>query len=259
VDVGWDLDLGLSQGLLSALVADSTPENLCGTAFGLFNLVSGGALLIASVLAGWLWQSFGETSTFVASAAFSGIAVLIMFVGEGRNETSSLKSRRRVQGHSPQVGNLRHLPSRILLRREGSHFTFTTSLIEIKDARRPKHNLSPVSRHRRSIYHGGKLLQSYPSKRTQLRQRSQPRPRTGNLSRSCAIRSTGFFTISRPAFCRPHFIARYPTLNRSGAVISASMSRRRSTSSRATRLSKSPPNYRASMPRTLTFNFPMAC
>jgi MFS family permease len=81
VGVGlWGLHLGFSQGLLSALVADTAPEDLRGTAFGLFNLVSGVALLVASVLAGWLWQSFGATSTFIAGAAFSGIAVLIMFV-----------------------------------------------------------------------------------------------------------------------------------------------------------------------------------
>ncbi len=74
----WGLYLGLSQGLLSALVADTAPEDLRGTAFGLFNLVTGAALLIASVLAGWLWQAFGSTATFLAGAAFSGFAVLIM-------------------------------------------------------------------------------------------------------------------------------------------------------------------------------------
>jgi MFS family permease len=79
VGVGlWGLYLGLSQGLLSALVADTAPEDLRGTAFGLFNLVTGGALLIASVLAGWLWQAFGPTATFFAGAAFSGFAALIM-------------------------------------------------------------------------------------------------------------------------------------------------------------------------------------
>jgi MFS family permease len=73
----WGLYLGLSQGLLSALVADTAPEDLRGTAFGLFNLITGAALLIASVLAGWLWQAFGSTATFVAGAAFSGLAVFI--------------------------------------------------------------------------------------------------------------------------------------------------------------------------------------
>ena len=79
VGVGlWGLYLGFSQGLLSALVADTAPEDLRGTAFGLFNLVTGGALLIASVLAGWLWQAFGPTATFLAGAAFAGFAVVIM-------------------------------------------------------------------------------------------------------------------------------------------------------------------------------------
>jgi MFS family permease len=79
VGVGlWGLYLGLSQGLLSALVADTAPEALRGTAFGIFNLVTGGALLIASVLAGWVWHAFGPTATFVAGAAFSAVAALIM-------------------------------------------------------------------------------------------------------------------------------------------------------------------------------------
>ena len=81
VGVGlWGLHLGFSQGLLSALVADTAPEDLRGTAFGLFNLLTGGALLIASVLAGWLWQAFGSTSTFLAGAVFSGFAVGMMLV-----------------------------------------------------------------------------------------------------------------------------------------------------------------------------------
>lgn len=82
VGVGlWGLCLGLSQGLLSALVADNAPEDLRGTAFGLFNLLTGGALLIASVLAGWLWSAFGPTATFVAGAAFSASGILIMTLG----------------------------------------------------------------------------------------------------------------------------------------------------------------------------------
>jgi MFS family permease len=79
VGVGlWGLYLGLSQGLLSALVADTAPEDLRGTAFGLFNLLTGGALLIASILAGWLWQAFGPTATFAAGATFSALAAIIM-------------------------------------------------------------------------------------------------------------------------------------------------------------------------------------
>jgi MFS family permease len=71
----WGVYMGLSQGLLSALVADTAPEDLRGTAFGLFNLLTGVALLLASVLAGWLWHRYGPTATFVAGAVFAAIAV----------------------------------------------------------------------------------------------------------------------------------------------------------------------------------------
>jgi MFS family permease len=77
----WGLYLGLSQGLLSALVADTAPADLRGTAFGLFNLVTGIALLVASTLAGWLWSAFGPTATFAAGAALSATTILIMAFG----------------------------------------------------------------------------------------------------------------------------------------------------------------------------------
>jgi MFS family permease len=77
----WGFYLGFSEGLLSALVADTAPEDLRGTAFGLFNLVTGSALLVASVLAGWLWYDFGPAATFVAGAVWSGLAVLIVAFG----------------------------------------------------------------------------------------------------------------------------------------------------------------------------------
>jgi hypothetical protein len=54
---------------------------LRGTAFGLFNLVTGAALLMASVVAGWLWYDFGPTATFSAGAVLSGLAILIMAFG----------------------------------------------------------------------------------------------------------------------------------------------------------------------------------
>lgn len=70
----WGLHMGLTQGLLAALVAASVPADLRGTAFGVFNLVCGIALLIASALAGWLWDAFGPAFTFYAGAAFTLIA-----------------------------------------------------------------------------------------------------------------------------------------------------------------------------------------
>lgn len=74
----WGLHMGFSQGILAALVAETTPADLKGTAYGLFNLASGAALLIASVLAGWLWQSQGAASTFLAGAAFCVAALVVL-------------------------------------------------------------------------------------------------------------------------------------------------------------------------------------
>jgi MFS family permease len=71
----WGVHMGLTQGLLSALVADTAPERLRGTAFGVFHLVSGLALLAASVLAGWLWSEYGAAATFYGGAAFTATAL----------------------------------------------------------------------------------------------------------------------------------------------------------------------------------------
>lgn len=72
----WGLHMALTQGLLSKLVADTAPAELRGTAFGIFNLVSGGALLLASVIAGSLWSVFGAPATFIAGAAFAALAAM---------------------------------------------------------------------------------------------------------------------------------------------------------------------------------------
>jgi MFS family permease len=67
----WGLHMGITQGLLATLVADAAPEALRGTAFGLFNLASGVALLLASIIAGILWELIGPPATFLAGAAFT--------------------------------------------------------------------------------------------------------------------------------------------------------------------------------------------
>ncbi len=72
----WGLHMALTQGLLSKLVADTAPAELRGTAFGVFNLVGGTALLLASVIAGELWNSFGPAATFLAGAAFAAVAAI---------------------------------------------------------------------------------------------------------------------------------------------------------------------------------------
>ncbi|OGA11602.1 MAG: MFS transporter [Betaproteobacteria bacterium RIFCSPHIGHO2_12_FULL_69_13] len=71
----WGLHMGLTQGLLATLVADAAPARLRGTAFGVFHLVSGGALLAASVIAGVLWSALGASFTFYAGAAFTAVAL----------------------------------------------------------------------------------------------------------------------------------------------------------------------------------------
>jgi MFS family permease len=83
----WGLHMGLTQGLLAALVAAAAPADLRGTAFGLFNLVCGIALLVASVLAGWLWEAFGPELTFYAGAAFTLVAWIgLLRYGRGATE-----------------------------------------------------------------------------------------------------------------------------------------------------------------------------
>ncbi len=73
----WGLHMAMTQGLLATMVADTAPADLRGTAFGMFNLLSGLSMLLASVLAGLLWDQWGASSTFTAGAAFC-IAALVL-------------------------------------------------------------------------------------------------------------------------------------------------------------------------------------
>ncbi len=72
----WGLHLAITQGLLATMVADTAPADLLGTAFGFFNLISGLAMLIASGLAGLLWDQFGAATTFLAGAMLAVVALL---------------------------------------------------------------------------------------------------------------------------------------------------------------------------------------
>ncbi len=76
----WGLHMALTQGPLAKLVADTSQPELRGTAFGFFNLVSGLALLLASVIAGVLWNAFGASAPFIAGAVFAGIAAAGLFL-----------------------------------------------------------------------------------------------------------------------------------------------------------------------------------
>ncbi len=86
----WGLHMGLTQGLLAKLVADAAPGELRGTAFGIFNLVSGGALLLASVLAGALWTAYGPPATFLTGASFAAIALLVILACGPRQSSGSV-------------------------------------------------------------------------------------------------------------------------------------------------------------------------
>ncbi|MCB1503569.1 MAG: MFS transporter [Hyphomicrobiaceae bacterium] len=72
----WGLHMGLTQGLMAALVADTAPAELRGTAYGMFNLMTGIALLAASVIAGGLWDAIGPKGTFLAGAAFTTVSIV---------------------------------------------------------------------------------------------------------------------------------------------------------------------------------------
>jgi MFS family permease len=70
----WGLHMAFTQGLLSKLVADNAPAELRGTAFGIFNLISGGALLLASAIAGAIWNAFGAPATFTTGALLAALS-----------------------------------------------------------------------------------------------------------------------------------------------------------------------------------------
>ena len=71
----WGIHMGMTQGLLAAMVADTAPTDLRGTAYGFFNLMSGLAMLMASGLAGFVWDRFGASITFYTGAAFCVLAL----------------------------------------------------------------------------------------------------------------------------------------------------------------------------------------
>ncbi len=74
----WGLHMGITQSLLATMVADRAPPELRGTAFGLFYLVSGLAMLLASVIAGLLWDQLGAPSTFIAGGIFCVLTLLAL-------------------------------------------------------------------------------------------------------------------------------------------------------------------------------------
>jgi len=81
----WGLHMGITQGLLATMVADTSPHDLRGTAFGFFNLLSGLAMLVASALAGLLWDHLGPAFTFYAGALFCTLALAPIVLKRSRD------------------------------------------------------------------------------------------------------------------------------------------------------------------------------
>lgn len=80
----WGIHMGMTQGLLANMVANAAPSDLRGTAYGVFNLVSGIAMLVASGLAGWLWDRYGAEVTFLAGSGFAMLTFVALWVQLGK-------------------------------------------------------------------------------------------------------------------------------------------------------------------------------
>jgi len=72
----WGFHMGFTQGLFATLVADASPAALRGTAYGYFNLLTGFAMLAASIIAGVLWDAYGPAGTFLAGLAFALVTLI---------------------------------------------------------------------------------------------------------------------------------------------------------------------------------------
>ncbi|HEX5125865.1 MAG TPA: MFS transporter [Rhodocyclaceae bacterium] len=73
----WGLHMGFTQGILSAMIAEASPAALRGTAFGVFNLACGLCMIVASGVAGWLWDHFGSATTFIAGATLAVVPLVL--------------------------------------------------------------------------------------------------------------------------------------------------------------------------------------
>lgn len=94
----WGLHMGFTQGLLAALVADTSPPELRGTAYGFFNLLGGLAMLAASVIAGSLWDAGGAKLTFLAGAGFTVVALIGLVTIRGRINANAATAISKVGG-----------------------------------------------------------------------------------------------------------------------------------------------------------------
>ncbi len=83
----WGLHMAFTQGVFATMIADHAPVESRGTAFGIFNLLSGVAMLAASVIAGLLWDQIGPATTFLAGAGFAALASIGFLLLWSRTES----------------------------------------------------------------------------------------------------------------------------------------------------------------------------
>ncbi len=83
----WGIHMGMTQGLLSTMIADTAPVELRGTAYGFFNLISGLAMLVASGLAGYLWEKFGASFTFMGGVLFCVVSLGVLLLRPFQHES----------------------------------------------------------------------------------------------------------------------------------------------------------------------------
>ena len=86
----WGLHMALTQGLMAKLVADRAPPELRGSAFGVFNLAAGLALLVASIVAGLMWDRLGASSTFLAGAGFAALALIGLALNRSKPDSETV-------------------------------------------------------------------------------------------------------------------------------------------------------------------------
>jgi len=102
----WGLHMGLTQGILASMVADTANETYRGTAFGVFNLVSGAGLLIASAVAGVLWEFINPSASFLFAAAISILSVILIMHSGEMKILEAFKHEMRLAGDARKSGHL---------------------------------------------------------------------------------------------------------------------------------------------------------
>jgi MFS family permease len=86
--VGWiwvlfaiyGLYYAMTEGIQKAYIADLVPRNQCGTAMGTYNAITGLAAFPASLIAGFLWQAFNPSTTFLFGGALACLSAILLFL-----------------------------------------------------------------------------------------------------------------------------------------------------------------------------------